>query len=59
MRGGEANSRTMLLTGISSTDGRRVATRRGPCIGYVGPEPALGGPIALMRFSAFACLRGW
>jgi dihydroxy-acid dehydratase len=49
MRGGGANSRTMWLTGIPSTDGRRVATRRGPFIGYVGPELTLGGPIALMQ----------
>lgn len=31
------------------TDGRFSGATRGMCIGYVGPESALGGPIALLR----------
>ena len=31
------------------TDGRFSGSTRGPCIGYVGPEAALGGPIALVE----------
>ncbi|MCP2091902.1 UNVERIFIED_ORG: dihydroxy-acid dehydratase [Paraburkholderia sediminicola] len=31
------------------TDGRFSGATRGMCIGYVGPEAALGGPIALLR----------
>jgi dihydroxy-acid dehydratase len=31
------------------TDGRFSGVTRGMCIGYVGPEAALGGPIALLR----------
>jgi dihydroxy-acid dehydratase len=31
------------------TDGRFSGATRGLCIGYVGPEAALGGPIALVR----------
>ena len=31
------------------TDGRFSGVTRGMCIGYVGPEAALGGPIALVR----------
>ncbi|HEY0296197.1 MAG TPA: dihydroxy-acid dehydratase [Bordetella sp.] len=31
------------------TDGRFSGATRGLCIGYVGPEAALGGPIALLR----------
>jgi len=31
------------------TDGRFSGATRGMCIGYVGPEAAMGGPIALLR----------
>ena len=31
------------------TDGRFSGASRGPCIGHVSPEAALGGPIALVR----------
>jgi dihydroxy-acid dehydratase len=31
------------------TDGRFSGATRGMCIGYVGPEAAVGGPIALLR----------
>jgi len=31
------------------TDGRFSGATRGMCIGYVGPEAALGGPIGLLR----------
>lgn len=31
------------------TDGRFSGATRGLCIGYVGPEGAVGGPIALLR----------
>jgi len=31
------------------TDGRFSGATRGMCIGYVGPESAVGGPIALLR----------
>ncbi|MBC7225320.1 MAG: dihydroxy-acid dehydratase, partial [Anaerolineae bacterium] len=31
------------------TDGRFSGSTRGPCIGYVSPEAALGGPIALVQ----------
>jgi len=31
------------------TDGRFSGVTRGMCIGYAGPEAALGGPIALLR----------
>ena len=31
------------------TDGRFSGATRGLCIGYVGPEAAVGGPIALLR----------
>jgi dihydroxy-acid dehydratase len=31
------------------TDGRFSGATRGFCIGHVGPEAALGGPIALLR----------
>ncbi|HTR01333.1 MAG TPA: dihydroxy-acid dehydratase [Candidatus Acidoferrum sp.] len=31
------------------TDGRFSGVTRGMCIGYVGPEAALGGPLALVR----------
>jgi dihydroxy-acid dehydratase len=31
------------------TDGRFSGATRGMCIGYAGPEAALGGPIALLR----------
>jgi dihydroxy-acid dehydratase len=31
------------------TDGRFSGATRGMCIGYVGPEAALGGPIALLQ----------
>ena len=31
------------------TDGRFSGATRGMCIGYVGPEAAVGGPIALVR----------
>ena len=31
------------------TDGRFSGTTRGPCIGYVSPEAAEGGPIAVVR----------
>lgn len=31
------------------TDGRFSGATRGMCIGYVGPEAVLGGPIALLR----------
>ena len=40
--------------GLSSTtalvtDGRFSGSTRGPCVGYVSPEAALGGPIALVQ----------
>jgi dihydroxy-acid dehydratase len=31
------------------TDGRFSGATRGMCIGYAGPEAALGGPLALVR----------
>ena len=31
------------------TDGRFSGATRGFCIGHVGPEAALGGPIALLK----------
>jgi dihydroxy-acid dehydratase len=31
------------------TDGRFSGSTRGPCIGYVSPEAAVGGPIALVQ----------
>jgi dihydroxy-acid dehydratase len=31
------------------TDGRFSGATRGFCVGHVGPEAALGGPIALIR----------
>lgn len=31
------------------TDGRFSGATRGPCIGHVGPEAAMGGPIAAVR----------
>jgi dihydroxy-acid dehydratase len=31
------------------TDGRFSGGTRGLCVGHVGPEAALGGPIALLR----------
>jgi len=31
------------------TDGRFSGATRGFCVGHVGPEAALGGPIALVR----------
>jgi len=31
------------------TDGRFSGSTRGPCIGYVSPEAALGGPLALVK----------
>jgi len=31
------------------TDGRFSGGTRGPCIGHVAPEAAIGGPIALVR----------
>jgi dihydroxy-acid dehydratase len=31
------------------TDGRFSGATRGFCVGHVGPEAALGGPIALLR----------
>src|SRR5260221_4460942 len=31
------------------TDGRFSGATRGFCIGHVGPEAAIGGPIALLR----------
>ena len=31
------------------TDGRFSGATRGFCVGHIGPEAALGGPIALLR----------
>jgi len=31
------------------TDGRFSGGTRGPCIGHIAPEAAIGGPIALIR----------
>jgi len=31
------------------TDGRFSGATRGPCIGHVAPEAAVGGPIAILR----------
>jgi len=31
------------------TDGRFSGATRGPCVGYVCPEAALGGPLAALR----------
>jgi len=31
------------------TDGRYSGATRGPCIGHVAPEAALGGPLAALR----------
>ena len=31
------------------TDGRFSGSTRGPCVGYVSPEAAAGGPIALVE----------
>ena len=44
----------MVGTGLSDTtalvtDGRFSGATRGPCIGHVSPEAALGGPIACVR----------
>ena len=38
------NGSTVLIT-----DGRFSGATRGPCIGHVSPEAALGGPIALIE----------
>ena len=50
------SSTTAALTGQGTggkvaliTDGRFSGATRGFCIGHVGPEAALGGPIALLR----------
>ena len=52
----EMLSTTAALTGQGTggkvaliTDGRFSGATRGFCIGHVGPEAALGGPIALLR----------
>ena len=31
------------------TDGCLSGMLRGPCVGHIGPEAALGGPIAMLR----------
>ena len=31
------------------TDGRFSGSTRGPCIGYITPEAAAGGPLAILR----------
>jgi dihydroxy-acid dehydratase len=31
------------------TDGRFSGATRGPCVGHVAPEAAVGGPIAVLR----------
>jgi dihydroxy-acid dehydratase len=31
------------------TDGRFSGATRGPCVGHVAPEAAVGGPIAILR----------
>jgi len=39
-----------LLTGVGLiTDGRFSGGTRGPCVGHVSPEAAVGGPIALVK----------
>jgi len=40
----EINSSTILIT-----DGRFSGATRGPCVGHVSPEAAVGGPIALVE----------
>ena len=52
----EMLSTTAALTGQGTggkvaliTDGRFSGATRGFCIGHVGPEAALGGPIALLK----------
>jgi dihydroxy-acid dehydratase len=47
---------TAIMTGMGLsdttalvTDGRFSGSTRGPCIGYVSPEAALGGPLALVE----------
>lgn len=34
---------------VLMTDGRYSGAARGPCIGHVSPEAAIGGPIALIE----------
>jgi dihydroxy-acid dehydratase len=38
----------LTVTTALVTDGRFSGSTRGPCIGYVSPEAAVGGPIALV-----------
>jgi dihydroxy-acid dehydratase len=38
------------------TDGRFSGATRGLCIGYVGPESAQGGPIALVQDGDVICI---
>src|SRR5438132_7791974 len=52
----EMLSTTAALTGQGTsgkialiTDGRFSGATRGFCVGHVGPEAAVGGPIALLR----------
>jgi dihydroxy-acid dehydratase len=41
------------------TDGRFSGATRGFCIGHVGPEAAVGGPIALLRDGDIIELDAW
>ena len=44
IKGAGLGKKTLLLT-----DGRFSGATRGLCIGHVGPEAAVGGPIALVK----------
>lgn len=54
MREMQAITAMLMGTGLAEntalvTDGRFSGSTRGPCIGHVSPEAALGGPIALVQ----------
>jgi dihydroxy-acid dehydratase len=44
-----ASSKDLHATTALVTDGRFSGASRGPCVGYVSPEAASGGPIAVLR----------
>jgi dihydroxy-acid dehydratase len=44
-----ASSKELHATTALVTDGRFSGASRGPCVGYVSPEAASGGPIAVLR----------
>jgi dihydroxy-acid dehydratase len=44
-----ASSKELSTTTALVTDGRFSGASRGPCVGYVSPEAASGGPIAVLK----------